>query len=52
MAARQFGAKPEARRAVRRRVDLECELYCELWEEPIAYRVTDVSEITGFGPSE
>jgi len=44
MAARQFGAKPEARRAVRRRVDLECELYCELWAEPIAYRVTDVSE--------
>ena len=44
MAARQFGAKPEARRAVRRRVDLECQLYCELWDEPIAYRVTDVSE--------
>jgi Tfp pilus assembly protein PilZ len=25
-------------------VELECELYCELWNEAIAYRVTDVSE--------
>ena len=44
MAARQFGAKPEARRAVRRLVELECEVYCELWGEAIAHRVTDVSE--------
>jgi Tfp pilus assembly protein PilZ len=44
MAARQFGAKPEARRAVRRLVDLECDVYCELWGEPLAHRVTDVSE--------
>ena len=44
MAARQFGAKREARRAVRRLVDLECEVYSELWGEPIAHRVTDVSE--------
>ncbi|HSN82509.1 MAG TPA: PilZ domain-containing protein [Polyangiales bacterium] len=44
MAARQFGAKPEARRAVRRLVDLECEVYSELWGEAIAHRVTDVSE--------
>jgi len=44
MAARQFGAKPEARRAVRRVVDLECEVYCDLWGEAIAHRVTDVSE--------
>jgi hypothetical protein len=44
MAARQFGAKPEARRAVRRLVNLECQVYCELWGEPIPHRVTDVSE--------
>ena len=44
MAARQFGAKPEARRAVRRVVDLECEIHCELWGVPILHRVTDVSE--------
>jgi uncharacterized protein (TIGR02266 family) len=44
MAARQFGAKREARRAVRRLVDLECEVYCELWGEAIAHRATDVSE--------
>jgi Tfp pilus assembly protein PilZ len=44
MAARQFGAKREARRAVRRLVDLECEVYSELWGEAIAYQVTDVSE--------
>lgn len=44
MAARQFGAKPEARRAVRRLVDLECDVYSELWGEAIAHRVTDVSE--------
>lgn len=44
MAARQFGAKPEARAVVRRTVDLECEVYADLWGEPIAHRVTDVSE--------
>ena len=44
MAARQFGAKPEARRAGRRLVNLECEVHCELWGEPIPHRVTDVSE--------
>lgn len=44
MAARQFGAKREARRVVRRLVDLECEVYSELWGEAIAHRVTDVSE--------
>jgi hypothetical protein len=44
MAARQFGAKREARRAVRRLVDLECAVYSELWGEAIAHRVTDVSE--------
>ncbi len=44
MAARQFGAKREARRAVRRLVDLECEVYSELWGEAIAHRVTDVCE--------
>jgi hypothetical protein len=44
MAARQFGAKREARSAVRRLVDLECEVYSELWGEAIAHRVTDVSE--------
>jgi len=44
MAARQFGAKREARRAVRRLVDLECEVYSELWGEAITHRATDVSE--------
>ena len=44
MAARQFGAKREARKAVRRLVDLECAVYSELWGEAIAHRVTDVSE--------
>jgi Tfp pilus assembly protein PilZ len=44
MAARQFGAKREARRAVRRLVDLECAVYSELWGEAISHRVTDVSE--------
>ncbi len=44
MAARQFGAKREARRAVRRLVDLECEVYSELWGEAIAHRASDVSE--------
>ena len=44
MAARQFGAKREARKVVRRLVDLECSVYSELWGEAIAHRVTDVSE--------
>jgi len=44
MAARQFGAKREARGAVRRLVDLECAVYSELWGEAISHRVTDVSE--------
>jgi len=44
MAARQFGAKREARRAVRRLVDLECGVYSALWGEAISHRVTDVSE--------
>ena len=44
MAARQFGAKREARRTVRRLVDLECEVYSEVWGEAISHRVTDVSE--------
>ena len=44
MAARQFGAKREARRAVRRLVDLECAVYSELWGEAIAHRATDLSE--------
>jgi len=44
MAARQFGAKCEARRAVRRLVDLECEVHSEVWGEAITHRVTDVSE--------
>ena len=44
MAARQFGAKPEARRAVRRFVDLDCDVYTDLWGEAISHRVTDVSE--------
>ena len=44
MAARQFGAKREARRAVRRLADLECAVYAELWGEAIPHRVTAVSE--------
>ena len=44
MAARQFGAKREARKAVRRLVDLDCAVYCELWGESISHRVTDLSE--------
>jgi len=44
MATRQFGAKREARRTVRRLVDLECAVYSELWGEAISHRVTDVSE--------
>ncbi|MDH4281249.1 MAG: PilZ domain-containing protein [Myxococcales bacterium] len=44
MAARQFGAKREARRAVRRLVDLECEVYAALWGEAITHRATDLSE--------
>ncbi len=44
MAARQFGAKREARRTVRRLVDLECAVYSELWGEAITHHVTDVSE--------
>lgn len=44
MAARQFGAKPEARRTVRRFVDLDCEVYADLWGEAISHRVTDLSE--------
>lgn len=44
MAARQFGAKPEARKTVRRLVDLDCEVFAELWGEAITHRATDVSE--------
>ena len=44
MAARQFGARPEARRTVRRLVDLECEVYSEFWGEAVTHQVTDVSE--------
>lgn len=44
MAARQYGAKVEARRSMRRLVDLECEVFCELWGESIVHRVTDLSE--------
>ncbi len=44
MAARQFGAKREARRVVRRLVDLDCAVYSELWGEAISHQVTDVSE--------
>lgn len=44
MAARQFGAKREARRAVRRLVDLECEVYSDLWGEAIPHRAVEVSE--------
>jgi len=44
MAARQFGAKREARRVARRVIDLECAVYSELWGEAIDHRVTDLSE--------
>jgi Tfp pilus assembly protein PilZ len=44
MAARQFGAKREARTAVRRLVDLECEVYSALWGEAIPHRAVEVSE--------
>ncbi len=44
MAARQFGAKREARGAVRRLVDLKCEVYSELWGEAISHRAVEVSE--------
>ncbi len=29
---------------MRRRVDLECDIYSDVWGQPIAHRVTDVSE--------
>ncbi len=44
MALRQFGAKREARRAVRRLVDLQCGVFSDVWGEAILHRVTDVSE--------
>ncbi len=44
MALRQFGAKREARKAVRRLVDLECRVFSDVWGEAIVHRVTDVSE--------
>ena len=44
MAARQFGAQRDARRAVRRLVDLDCEVYSELWGESLVHRATLVSE--------
>ncbi len=44
MALRQFGAKREARRAVRRLVELECGVFSDVWGEAIPHRVTDVSE--------
>ncbi|MDH3200101.1 MAG: PilZ domain-containing protein [Myxococcales bacterium] len=44
MALRQFGATREARRAVRRLVDLECGVFSDVWGEAILHRVTDVSE--------
>jgi hypothetical protein len=44
MGARQFGAKLEARRSMRRLVDLQCDVFCELWGEAIVHRVTDLSE--------
>ena len=39
-----MGAKREARRTVRRLVDLECEVHSEVWGEAVSHRVTDVSE--------
>ncbi|MCZ6805897.1 MAG: PilZ domain-containing protein [Deltaproteobacteria bacterium] len=44
MALRQFGAKREARRAVRRLIALECGVFSDVWGEAIMHRVTDVSE--------
>lgn len=44
MALRQFGAKREARKAVRRLVELECGVFSDVWGEAIPHRVTDVSE--------
>lgn len=44
MALRQFGAKREARQAVRRLIDLECGVFSDIWGEAITHRVTDVSE--------
>lgn len=44
MAPRQFGAKQEARGAVRRLIDLDCGLYSDVWGEVIMHRATDVSE--------
>jgi Tfp pilus assembly protein PilZ len=44
MALRQFGAKREARKAVRRLIDLECRVFSDVWGEAIVHRVTDVSE--------
>lgn len=41
---RQFGAKREARGAVRRLVDLECGVFSEVWGEVLPHRVTDISE--------
>lgn len=38
------GAKQEARRGVRRGVDLDCALLSELWDEPVPHRITDISE--------
>ena len=36
--------KPEARRAIRRNVNLECAVFAEFWGEPIIHQVTDISE--------
>jgi Tfp pilus assembly protein PilZ len=44
MALRQFGAKREARGAVRRLIDLECGVFSDVWGEAIMHRATDVSE--------
>lgn len=44
MALRQFGAKREARKAVRRLADMECGVYSDVWGEAIIHAVTDVSE--------
>ena len=41
---RQFGAKHEARGAVRRLVDFPCGVFSDVWGEVIEHRVTDVSE--------
>ena len=34
---------PDARRALRRALDLSCELMSVYWEEPVAHRASDVS---------